>query len=159
MSIVNGTSGSGIGAVADQIMQVFDRNKDGQLTTEEFTAVLNNMLGSTAAGTSGAGAASAGTRRTDQLTGFSDAKLDASQSIKYRFARAAMQFDVSAVHDKAGAESLLNQMRPAMAAEGLDVLDVKGDKIQVNYEGSPLWIDVIQGAASGSPMFQWLPLA
>lgn len=159
MSIVNGTSGTGMNAVADQLMKVFDRDRDGRLTTEEFTAVLNNMLGSATAGSSGAGAAAGGTRRTDHMTGFSDAKLDASDSIKYRFARAAMQFDLGSVHDKAGAEALLNQMRPAMASQGLDVLEVKGDRIRVDYNGSPLWVDVIRGATSGSPMFQWLPNA
>jgi hypothetical protein len=81
-----------------------------------------------------------------------------SQSIKYKFARAAMEFDVSSVKDKAGAEALLNQMKPAMQREGLDVLDISKDKIQVMYEGQPLWVDVIQGASSGSALFQWLPL-
>ena len=43
MSYVNPT-GQGVGAMAQQLMQVFDRNRDGQLTTTEFTAVLGDLL-------------------------------------------------------------------------------------------------------------------
>jgi hypothetical protein len=164
MSYVNPT-GQGVGAMAQQLMQVFDRNRDGQLTSTEFTAVLGDLLkhrsiSSTSidAAAANPGAAGSTSRRTDQLAGFNPAKFDTSQSIKYRFARAAMQFDVSSVKDKAGAEALLNQMRPAMQREGLEVLDVSKDKIQVMYEGQPLWVDVIQGASSGAALFQWMPL-
>jgi hypothetical protein len=160
MSYVNPT-GQGVGAMAQQLMQVFDRNRDGQLTTTEFTSVLSDLLATRtiSSGLTTAAAGSGGARRTDQLAGFNPAKFDTSQSIKYKFARAAMQFDVSTVKDKASAESLLNQMRPAMEREGLQVLAVSKDKIQVTYEGQPLWVDVIQGSSSGSPLFQWMPLA
>jgi hypothetical protein len=161
MSYVNPT-GQGVGAMAQQLMQVFDRNKDGQLTTTEFTSVLGELLSSRSIAAPAAATTTAATgatpRRTDQLTGFNPAKFEASQSIKYKFARAAMQFDVSGVKDKSRAEALLQQMKPAMQREGLDVLDISKDKIQVVYEGQPLWIDVIQGSTSGSPLFQWLPL-
>lgn len=153
---VNSTAGTGVDAMAEQLMQVFDRNKDGQLTTEEFTAVLGDILGNRAgaADTTAAGS----TRRTDHLAGFSPAKFDTSQSIKYKFARAAMEFDLASVKDKPSAEALLNEMKPAMAREGLDVIEVSKDKIRVMYEGNPIWVDVIQGSSSGSPMFQWLPV-
>lgn len=161
MSYVNPTA-QGTGAMAQQLMQVFDRNKDGQLTTTEFTAVLGELLRnrSISSTTESATIAAAGSapRRTDQLAGFNPAKFEMSQSIKYKFARAAMEFDVSSVKDKAGAEALLNQMKPTMQREGLEVLDISKDKIQVMYEGQPLWVDVIQGASSGSALFQWLPL-
>ena len=157
MSIVNGTAGTGIGAIAQQLLQVFDTNRDGQLTTEEFTAVLNNVLGAASAAGEGAPTTSV-PGRSDQLTGFSEVKIATSHSTKYRFARAAMQFDVSRVRTKADAEALLNQMRPAMAAQGLDVLEVKGDRIRVSHEGTPIGVDVIRGTESGAPMFQWLPV-
>ena len=148
--------------MAQQLMLVFGRNRDGQLTTTEFTSLLseplsNRTLSSEATATAADG--SGATRRTDHLSGFTPAKFEASQSIEYKFARAAMQFDVSTVKDKAGAESLLNQMRPAMAREGLQVLDISKDKIRIIYEGQSLWVDVIQGSSSGTPMFQWMPIA
>lgn len=154
MSNVGSTGSTGVSAMAQQLMQVFDRNKDGQLTIPEFTSVLSDLM---ARRTLSAAAGGSATSRTDQLTGFDPAKLDTGQSVKYQFARAAMQFDVSTVKDKASAEALLNQMRPAMQSEGLEVLDISKDRIQVMFEQQPLWIDVIQGANSGSPLFQWLP--
>lgn len=159
MSSVNATSGTGIDAIAQQLMKAFDRNQDGQLTTAEFTAVLNGMLGNlpstTSAAASSSPAATGGT--THQLAGFNLSKLDTSQSIKYKFGRAAMGFSVDSVKDKASAEALLNQMKPAMEREGLEVLEISKDKIRVNYEGQPLWVDVIQGASTGATAFQWLP--
>lgn len=161
MSSINSANPAAVNAMAQQLMLVFDRNRDGQLTATEFTSVLNSLLSNRTISTeaTAAAAGSGATRRTDQLAGFNPAKFDTSQSIKYKFARAAMQFDVSAVKDKAGAEALLNQMRPAMEREGLQVLDISKDKIQVTYEGQPLWVDVIQGSTSGAPLFQWMPLA
>jgi hypothetical protein len=160
MSYLNPTGATGVDAVAQQLMQMFDRNRDGQLTVTEFGDVLRELLTPrtpiTAEATAATGVPSV-TRRTDQLTGFDSAKFDVSTSTKYRFARAAMQFDVSGVKDKAGAEALLQEMRPAMEREGLQVVEISKDRIQVMHEGRAVWIDVIQGAASGSPRFQWLP--
>lgn len=162
MSLGNETSPSAVDALARQLIQTFDSNRDGKLTTEEFTSVLRALIEAkpgAATGTSAAPSSMAtfGIRRTDHLEGFDLAKLDASQSTKYRFARAASEFGLASVTDKASAEALLNSMRPAFEREGLNVLAVKGDRIQVLHEGQPIWVDVIRAAASGVRAFQWLP--
>jgi hypothetical protein len=168
MSYVNPTNASGVDAMARQLMVVFDRNRDGKLEASEFTAVLGDLMNRRSVSTadvrnltgdpvSGAGLSAAKVRSGEQLAGFDARKLEASVSTKYRFARAAMEFDVSTVRDKASAAALLNQMRPTMEREGLQVLDISNDRIHVMHEGQPVWIDVIQGANSGAPMFQWLP--
>ncbi len=162
MSSVNGTAP--IDVLARQLMQTFDRNRDGRLTTEEFTSVLSSLMSATSGATAAPGAghasapaaAAAPIRRTSHLEGFNLDKLAASQTTKYRFARAAAEFDLTSVTDKASAESLLNSMRPTFEREGLNVLAIAGDRIQVMHEGQPIWVDVIRGANSGSPGFQWL---
>ena len=164
MSSVNVTSGTGIDAIAEQLMKVFDQNKDGKLSTAEFTSVLNGLLNSQPAnatvganGVANSAAPIGAPRSTAHLAGFVPEKLVTGQSIKYKFGRAAMDFSVASVHDKASAEALLNQMRPAFQREGLEILQISKDKIQVNFEGQPLWIDVIQNAGTGATNFQWLP--
>jgi len=160
MSYLNPTGTTDVDAVAQQLMTVFDRNRDGKLTAVEFTAVLSELLTPRTPGTpeaTGRPAVATAPRRTDQLAGFDHAKLDASTSTKYRFARAAMEFDVSRVKDKASAEALLQEMRPTMEREGLQVVDISKDRIQVMHEGRAVWVDVIQAAASGSARFQWMP--
>jgi len=70
-----------------------------------------------------------------------------------------MQSDLSSVKDKASAEATLRGMVPALQEAGLNVLDVRGDKIKITYEGQDVWIDVIARASSGvDPAFQWLPV-
>jgi hypothetical protein len=156
MSSINNSVG--IDLLTQQLMGRFDRNKDGHLTTEEFTSVLKGLLDAQPAGVgSSSSTPMPSARRTDHLTGFDHGKLQSSLSIKYRFARAATEFGLGSVTDKASAQALLESMRPAFAREGLDVLAIKGDRVQVTYEGQPLWVDVIRGSSSGSPAFQWLP--
>lgn len=173
MSSIGGLNG--IELLTQQLMSRFDSNKDGKLTVDEFSSVLRSMLESqpaavkasatTAATTAAAGNAAAspatpmtasGVRRTDHMVGFEPSKLAGRQSIKYQFARAAMQHDIESVKDKPSAEALLNSMRPAFEREGLKVLAVKGDRLQVDLEGQPIWVDVIRGSGSGTPAFQWV---
>jgi len=181
MSSIGGLNG--IELLTQQLMSRFDSNKDGKLTVDEFSSVLRSMLESqpatvkagattaaTAAATGGAttsaavnAAASAaapmtarGVARTDHMVGFEPSKLAGRQSVKYQFARAAMQYDIESVKDKPSAEALLNSMKPAFEREGLKVLAVKGDRLQVDLEGQPIWVDVIRGSGSGTPAFQWV---
>jgi hypothetical protein len=157
MSSVNGLGASNsLDAIAQQLLKVFDRNKDGQLSASEFTDIFREVLRSQPAVLSTPAAAS-GAKNVDHLAGFVPEKLATSQSIKYRFGRAAADFSLASVKDKASAEALLQSMRPAFEREGLQVLEISKDRIRVNYEGQPLWVDVIRGATSGTPAFQWLP--
>jgi hypothetical protein len=139
---------------------VFDSNRDGHLTTEEFTSVLRSLVDAQNQANPAPAASPTGIRRTDHLEGFDLDKLNnGHQTTKYRFARAASEFSLASVTDKASAEALLNSMRPTFEREGLEVLAIKGDRIQVMHEGLPVWVDVIRGANSGSPAFHWLPEA
>ena len=57
----------------------------------------------------------------------------------------------------ATAEALLRQMRPALEAAGITVLDVSRGKIQVlDDQGQIAWVDVIRGAGAFDQAFQWL---
>jgi hypothetical protein len=167
MSVVNQTGTTGLDAIAQNLLRRFDSNRDGKLSADEFTSVLGALVNSlssiTANGASHASGASGATGATSGgstalLAGFVPEKLQTSQSTKYKFGRAAMQFDLASVKDKASAEELLKSMRPAMEREGLEVLDIRGDKIKVMHEGTPIWVDVIRAASVGIDcVFQWLP--
>lgn len=158
---VSTTGATGIDALAQQLLRTFDVNKDGKLSANEFSAVLSSMINARPNGTSTADTSSveapATARNTSQLAGFDMAKFATSQSPKYKFARAAADFDLGSVNSKPAAEALLNQMRPAFQREGLDVHEIRGDRIRITHEGQDIWIDVIQAAGVGATAFQWLP--
>lgn len=158
---VTTTGATGIDALAQQLLRAFDVNKDGKLSANEFTSVLTSMLNARTNGTAGtetpAVDAPATPRNTSLLAGFDLSKLANSQSPKYKFARAAVDFDLASVTSKPAAEALLNQMRPAFQREGLDVHEIRGDRIRITHEGQDIWIDVIQAASVGATAFQWLP--
>ena len=159
MSSVNSINGTGANAIAEQLLKAFDANKDGQLSAAEFTTVLSSMLNSARGVAPAVQSLEAGPvamRDTSKLAGFNLSKLATSESPKYKFARAALDFDLGSVRSKADAEALLNQMRPAFAREGLDVEEIKGDRIRITHEGLPVWVDVIQAASVGATAFQWL---
>jgi hypothetical protein len=157
--------------IARQLVDRFDANKDGQLTTEEFTSFLSNFLTSTATPTAApngnafgvtAGAGSNGLKLgtvKPRLEGFDAGKIaDASHlSEKYKFARVAQQYSIESVTSKSAAEALLNTMKADLQAAGMDVLDVKNDKIKIKVDGEEAWIDVLRGAGSGqAAAWQWL---
>lgn len=155
--------------IAKTLVDRFDANKDGQLTTEEFTSFLSNFLSAAAvpAGKAVGLAADAlpgnglklGTVRPT-LEGFDSGKLaDAGHlTVKYKFARVAQQYSLEGVTSKAAAESLLNTMKSDLTAAGLEVLDVSKDKIKIKDDaGQEAWIDVIRAAGSGrARAWQWL---
>jgi hypothetical protein len=61
------------------------------------------------------------------------------------------------VTSKSAAEALLNTMKADLQAAGMDVLDVKNDKIKIKVDGEEAWIDVLRGAGSGqAAAWQWL---
>jgi hypothetical protein len=99
-------------------------------------------------------------RVRNAMEGFDSAKIDNldHRTPKYLFARVAQYANLAGVTDKASAESVLRGMTDELKAAGLNVVDVKGDKIQITVEGRDAWFDVIRGANSGSPSFQWLPV-
>ncbi|MDB5099746.1 MAG: hypothetical protein JWM80_4167 [Cyanobacteria bacterium RYN_339] len=91
------------------------------------------------------------------LEGYDSAKLanPDHRTVKYVFGRVASNYPLDSVKDKPAAEALLNKMKPDLIAAGLDVKDVKGDKILVNTPVGDEWVDVVRGAGSGSPGWWW----
>ncbi len=171
MSINPLQSTSTLNDLASALVSRFDLNKDGQLTTEEFTQFLSTMLGSTglstrasttdSTGSTTGSAGSTGFHGTVRpvMAGFDAGKLaDVTHTtMKYKFGRVAQRYSLESVNDKASAGALLTSMKPDLDAAGLDVLAVDGDSIKVKDDaGQEAWIDVIRGSKSGAPAWQWL---
>jgi hypothetical protein len=168
MAISSVSSGNPLDQLARSLVDRFDANKDGQLTTDEFTSFLSSFLNSVSTGTGNAfglsgavpGALPPSSGPKSPMEGFDAAKLaDPSHDhVKYKFARVALNYSLNSVTDKASAGALLDSMKADLQAAGIDVLGVKGDKIQVNDDaGQPAWIDVMRGAGrGGAAAWQWM---
>jgi len=160
--------------LATAILGRFDKNSDGQLGGTEFADFLSTLVGTTSsstvtaalsattttpliASTSTTAGAYDGTPRS-AMEGFDFAKVRnlSHDTVKYKFARVAWSQDLSSITDKASAETLLRSMLTDFSAAGLNVLEVKGDSIKVKDGATEFWVDVVRGANSGSPAFQWL---
>ena len=91
------------------------------------------------------------------LEGYNPTKLNdpSVQSVKYQFGRVATNYPLDGVKDHASAEALLKRMVPDLQAAGLNVKEVKGDKIRVETELGDEWVDVVRGAGSGNPGWWW----
>jgi hypothetical protein len=169
MAINSVSSSNPLDQLAQALVSRFDANKDGQLTTEEFTSFLSQFLGSAGSAlTNGhANGVTSGTATANGLhgtippvmRGFDAGKLAdlTHTTIKYQFARVAQQYSLESVHDKTSGEALLNSMRDDLTAAGLNILDIKGDSIKIKDDaGQEAWIDVIQSCGGGNPAWQWL---
>jgi len=103
-------------SIARSRVDRFDANKNGQLTSDEFSSFQPNFLNSAATPASSVqgittGPVSFAKVSTKQpLEGFSASKLaDLSHnSLKYRFGRVAQNYSLSSVTDKESAEAVLN---------------------------------------------------
>lgn len=83
------------------------------------------------------------------LEGYDQIKLDNPdhKTPKYIFGRVAQGFSLDSVNgDKTKAEEILKAMLPELKAAGLEIVAVKGDKIQVKTEHGYEWVDVVRGA-------------
>jgi len=146
--------------IARQLVDRFDANKDGQLTTEEFTSFLSNFLTTPATPNGVANGVAAGAGTNGLKLGTVKPNMDAFDSrkvadpghltVKYKFAKVAKQYSLESVTDKAKAEELLTQMKADLTAIGLNVLDISKDKIKIKDDaGQEVWYDVIRAAGSG----------
>ena len=168
MSINTVQSTTPFDQIARQLVDRFDANKDGQLTTEEFTSFLSNFLTTTAtpnASANGlvngvANGVAAGAGANGLKLGTVKPNMDAFDSrkvadpghltVKYKFAKVAKQYSLESVTDKTKAEELLKQMKADLTAIGLNVLDISKDKIKIKDDaGQEAWYDVIRAAGSG----------
>lgn len=168
MAISSVSSTNPLDQLAKSLVDRFDANGDGQLTTQEFTSFLTNFLNSVAPGASINAATNATATQplhklegsAPRMSGFSATKLaDLSHdTLKYRFGRVAQRYSLDSVTDKASAEALLNSMKDDLEAAGVNVLDIKKDKIKiVGNSGNEVWVDVIKAAGSGNnTAWQWM---
>jgi len=177
MSTIPIQSGNPFQELSRLFAETVDGNRDGQVSQDEFATFLANLLQSLGNRSNEAVSAPTGTapRSTvvrslttlpmasesnrPHMSGFSATKLADSthDSPKYVFGHLAQNIDLSSVVDKASAEALLQQMRPELEAGGMTILDIEKDSILIpDDHGNPVWVDVIWGAESGRPAFQWL---
>lgn len=91
------------------------------------------------------------------LEGFDYQKLNDPnhRTVKYAFARCVNGISLASVRDQGSAEALLRSLLPRFQSAGMQVLDVRGDKILVVTEIGPEWVDVIRGAGGGNPGWWW----
>jgi hypothetical protein len=94
------------------------------------------------------------------LEGYDQSKLDNPEhkTPKYLFGRVAQGFSLDSLGgDKAKAQELLTAMVPDLKKAGLEVVSVKGDRIQVKTELGYEWVDVVRAsaAAKGEQGWQW----
>ncbi|MHB8878546.1 MAG: DUF4214 domain-containing protein [Myxococcaceae bacterium] len=91
------------------------------------------------------------------LEGYDSGKLNnpSHRTVKYVFGRVATHHSLAGVKDHAQAEALLRKMKPELEAEGLNIIDIKRDKILVQTELGHEWVDVVRGAGSGNPGWWW----
>ena len=117
---------------ARTLMTSLDANRDGQLSTTEFTSFLTRFA-SAGIGTDSPISPAQHAGPSPLMAGFDEAKLGnpSHTTVKYLFGRVAQRYNLLSVRDHASAESLLLQMRPDLEAAGIIVLDVSRDKIQV----------------------------
>jgi hypothetical protein len=110
-----------IDELAQSLVQRFDANQDGQLTTDEFTSFLSSFLNSLSTGNGNAlGVSTTSSTNTagnsgpkTPLEGCDMRKINypSNTHVKYKFGRIAQNVSLSSVPDKASAEALLNSPR------------------------------------------------
>lgn len=91
------------------------------------------------------------------LEGYDHNKLNNPlvQSVKYKFGRIAQKYSLDPVHDHQTAQQLLEKMVPEFRAAGIEVKEVKKDKILVKTEIGWEWVDVVRGAGAPNPGWWW----
>lgn len=171
MSINALQSTNPIEQLARSLVDRFDANRDGQLTTEEFTSFLTSFVDSARSAATAPGivngAPAHGLRKglvdnggPAALEGFNHDKLKDPTHLtpKYRFARVAQQYSLDGVTSKAAAERLLTSMKADLEAAGLDVVAIRNDKMKLRLDdGREAWIDVMRAVGSGqAKAWQWL---
>jgi hypothetical protein len=170
----NGNSSSSSLQVSNDQVAVTSR-ASALATNDSINRVLSDIVGpKNESGTSGAASLQtnftssssddpAAKFRSDtpvNLEGYDATKLanPDHKTPKYLFGRVAQGFKLDSLGgDKAKAEELLTAMVPDFKKAGLEVVSVKGDRIQVKTELGYEWVDVIRasGAAKGEQGWQW----
>jgi uncharacterized protein YdeI (BOF family) len=160
------TIGSGVSVqdLAKSLMQTFDTNNDGKLTSDEFSAFLSKLLTgvTSAASTSAASTAAASTSTASssavKFEGFDfSVTKDPLKSAKYSFANAAKAAGTMPT-SKTDAETWFNNnIKAKMQADGHTINWVKGDTFQFTDASGTFVVDFVRGADSGNPALAWQP--
>jgi hypothetical protein len=143
-----------------------DTNRDGQVSTEEFTAFLTKLLASTQPGPQTATTSAVKTAATVltsfggsgavQFEGFDFGRpQDVQKSAKDAFAQFAMASGTMP-RSKAEAEQWFNQhVRQQMESAGHRIEWVQGDKFKFsNWQGTFV-VDFVRNAGGGNPTLSW----
>ena len=155
-------TGNPLQQLAQQLVQKFDTDSDGRLTTQEFTTFLTTFMGTLGTGANAAYASpslAAATGGGSPLEGYDMRKMGdpSTTTVKYMFGRLAQNWNLASVNDMTSAEAFLTSKTGEMQAAGITVLEVAKDKIKVlDDAGQPAWIDVIRGAGAPNPAWQWM---
>lgn len=178
------STGNPLQELARQLVQKFDTDRDGQLTTQEFTSFLTNFLGTIGGDGKTAAAAGAGLAQGYQVPApasegitagrgggyayggfdFSQpaANRDITKSAKYAFAEATRLAEEQGAgtmwHSKAGAEQFARQyVQPFLEQQGFTVHEIVGDKMRVSTRENPggEWVDFVEGADGANPRLAW----
>jgi hypothetical protein len=153
-------SGASVQDLARTLMTSLDGDKNGQLSSEEFTSFLSKLLSgvqtTNLAAAAPAATATAGTTSNLKFEGFDFAKgANPAKSAKYAFAAAAQKAG-SMPTSKADAETWFNtNIKSEMESLGHKIDWVKGDRFQfTNWQGTFV-VDYVRGAASTNPALAW----
>jgi hypothetical protein len=155
-------SGVSVQDLAKSLMQTFDTNNDGKLTSDEFGAFLSKLLtgvnvassASTAAATSSTTSTSASSAVKFEGFDFSVTK-DPLKSAKYSFANAAKAAGTMPT-SKSDAETWFNNnIKAKMEADGHTINWVKGDTFQFTDANGTFVVDYVRGANSTNPALAW----
>ncbi len=160
------TIGSGVSVqdLAKSLMQTFDTNNDGKLTSDEFSTFLSKLLtGVTSAASTSAAATTAAATSTSsssavKFEGFDfSVTKDPLKSAKYSFANAAKAAGTMPT-SKTDAETWFNNnIKAKMQADGHTINWVKGDTFQFTDASGTFVVDFVRGADSGNPALAWQP--
>lgn len=152
-------SSSTLNDLISKVLDRFDTNKDGQLSTTEFGDFLSGVLGSRAATSAtlatdhATAVKTGGGEHRGSLAGFDGNKIDdpslpGARTMKYTAARIFQDFKPMPENLPA----IIERLR----AEGIQATQVSFDKIDFGDGFGP--IDVIQGAYPGGGVaWQWMP--
>lgn len=149
--------------LAKSLMDAFDKNSDGQLTTDEFSSFLSKLLSGVKTEGALGTVAKAVQPETSMLAGASlrfegfnfERSQDVNSSAKDAFAMLAKRSG-SLPQSKSDAESWFNtHIKAGMEELGHKINWVKGDKFSAtNWQGT-FTVDFIRGADGPDPAFQW----
>jgi hypothetical protein len=166
MTITNVASTNPLDQLARALVGQFDANKDGTLTTDEFSAFLTQFLGSTNTLTTATTTTTPTTANglkngtvVPRLIGFNADKLaDVNHdTVKYKIGRVMQQYSLENVKTKSDAEALLTSMKGDFEKAGVNILEVEKDRLKFKDDsGHDVWIDAVHATGSSKMAWQWL---